>query len=111
VCLLSVRRVVSAFVHAASLTAQDLGHTTAVQLPGLTLTVQDMLGAVADLAGHAVAQRVSFVPNASIVEIVKGWPARFSAERAISLGFQNETSIQEIIATFVQDELQGNLVR
>jgi len=111
VCLLSVRRVVGGFVHAASLSAEDLGHTTAVQLPGLTLTVQDILGALSDVAGQSVAQRVSFVPNAHIIEIVRGWPARFSAERATALGFQEETSAQEIIAGFVKDELQGNIAR
>jgi D-erythronate 2-dehydrogenase len=111
VCLLSVRRVVGAFVHAASLTAKDLGHTTAVQLPGLTLTVQDMVDALAGLAGHSVAQRVSFVPNSPIIEIVRGWPAKFSADRAVSLGFQTETSAYEIIEAFVQDELQGKIAR
>ena len=109
VCLLSVRRVVESFVHAASLPAAALGHTRAVQLPGLTMTVADMVAALAEVGGKAAAARLSFAPQAEIVAIVKGWPVRFATTRSGKLGFKADANAKQIIADFVADELGGKV--
>jgi len=109
VCLLSVRRVVESFFHAASLTAAALGHTRAVQLPGLTMTVADMVSALGEVGGKAAVARLSFAPQAEIVAIVKGWPVRFSTKRSAPLGFRADTNAKQIIADFVADELDGKV--
>ena len=109
VCVLSVRRVVDSFIHAASLTTAALGHTRAVQLPGLTMTVADMLAALAEVGGKAAAARLSFAPQAEIVAIVKGWPVRFATTRSGKLGFRADDSARQIIADFVADELDGKV--
>lgn len=109
VSLLSVRRVVDAFVHAASLSPAALGHTVAVQLPGLTMTVEDMVDALRDVGGPQVAARLRFEPDPKIVRIVAGWPVRFAAERALALGFRGDESARQIIAAFVEDELHGKI--
>ena len=106
-CLLSVRRVVASFAHAASLSKATLGHTVAVQLPGLTLTVNDLLEALGQVAGPNVAERVSFLPQADIVSIVNGWPASFAARRALRLGFSHDDNAAQIISAFIADELGG----
>lgn len=108
-CLLSVRRVVNAFLHAASLSHAQLGHSVAVQLPGLTMSAQDLVRALGDVAGPECVQRISFEPEADIVNIVNGWPARFEATKALRLGFQADQSPQEIITGFVEDEMGGKL--
>jgi nucleoside-diphosphate-sugar epimerase len=109
VCLLSVRRVVASFVHAASLAAAALGHTRAVQLPGLTMTVAEMVAALGEVGGKAAVARLSYAPNAEIVAIVKGWPVRFATRRSAALGFQADASAKQIIADFVADELDGKV--
>ncbi len=109
VCLLSVRRVVDSLVHAASLPGAVLGHTRAVQLPGLTMTVADMVAALGEIGGPAAAARLSFAPNAEIVAIVAGWPVRFSTARSAKLGFRADESAKRIIADFVADELGGKV--
>ena len=105
VSLLSVRRVVDAFIHAASLTRQSLGDTTAVQLPGLTMAVSDMVDAVRELAGEQVASLIQFDPNEKILKIVNGWPVRFNDERALALGFRGDTDVRTIVQNFIDDEL------
>jgi nucleoside-diphosphate-sugar epimerase len=109
VCVLSVRRVVDSFIHAASLTATALGHTRAVQLPGLTMTVADMITALGVVGGRSVAGRLSFAPQAEIVAIVAGWPVRFATARSARLGFRADDDARGIIADFVADELDGKV--
>jgi nucleoside-diphosphate-sugar epimerase len=109
VCVLSVRRVVESFVHAAALQSAALGHTRAVQLPGLTMTVADMLAALAEIGGRATVDRLSFAPQAEIIAIVKGWPVRFASARSAGLGFRADASARQIIADFVADELDGKV--
>lgn len=105
VSLLSVRRVVDAFIHAASLSRHQLGDTTAVQLPGLTLPVSDMLDAVGSVAGADAASLVSFGPDEKILNIVNGWPVRFHADRAVALGFRGDSEVRSIVQNFIEDEL------
>ena len=40
-----------------------------------------------------------------VADIVKGWAGNFTAARAKSLGFKAETSFDEIIKVYQQDEL------
>ena len=109
VCLLSVRRVVESFIHAAALPAAELGHTRAVQLPGLTMTVDDLVKALGEIGGRNAVARLSFAANAEIVAIVKGWPVRFARTRSAALGFHADTSAHQIISDFVADELGGQV--
>ena len=44
-----------------------------------------------------------------MTKIVAGWPRRFSAGRAESLGFRAERTFDEIIRVYVDDELGGQL--
>jgi nucleoside-diphosphate-sugar epimerase len=111
VCVLSVRKVVESFVHAAAVSAQALGHTRTVQLPGLTMAVADLVGALREIGGEEAVGRLSFAPQAEIVAIVKGWPVRFSSARSMRLGFSADGSARQIIADFVADELNGAVVR
>jgi UDP-glucose 4-epimerase len=44
-----------------------------------------------------------------IEKIVAGWPQNFDARRAAALGFQAETSFDEIVRAHVEDELGGKI--
>ena len=43
------------------------------------------------------------------MKIVSGWPTRFDAKRARSLGFKVEDSFEEIIKVHINDELGGKI--
>ena len=45
------------------------------------------------------------------MRIVEGWPRNFAPERATALGFQAETSFEEIIRIHIEDELGGKWVQ
>ena len=104
VWLLSPRRVVEAFIHAHDLPASKWGWNRVVNLPGITVTVAEMIAAMGKIAGPQVAKRVSWKPDARIEAIVKGWPVRFATPRALALGFRADAGIEAVIRDYVADE-------
>jgi D-erythronate 2-dehydrogenase len=105
----SPRAAVGFLVHAAGLPRQQLGARINLTMPGLCCTVGDEIAALARVAGAGVAARIRREPDPVIEKIVAGWPQNFDARRAASLGFQAETSFDEIIRAHVEDELGGRI--
>ena len=106
--VLSPRRMVESFLHAHELPAEKLGFNRALFLPGLTVTVGQMLDGLKRAGGQAAVDRVKFVPDANIRRIVAGWPMRFDASRALGLGFKHDENFDQIVEGFVQDDLRRN---
>ncbi|MEM7384859.1 MAG: D-erythronate dehydrogenase [Verrucomicrobiota bacterium] len=104
VWILSPRRVVDHFIHAANLPADNWGPQRAVALPGITVSIETMVESMARLAGTGMAERIRWESDPVIEKIVSGWPTRFAPERALSMGFQPDGSIDEIIQAFIEDE-------
>jgi nucleoside-diphosphate-sugar epimerase len=104
VWLLSPRRVVDAFIHAAELPASAWGTNRALNLPGITVSVRDMLAALSNVAGPKVAERVLWKPDARIEAIVRTWPVRFHTPRALAMGFQADPDFESIIRDYMADE-------
>ena len=101
VWILSPRRVVEAFMHAHDLPASAWPSNRVVNLPGITLTVREMLDAMGRVAGADVVTRVKFVPDKRIQDIVKTWPVRFRTERADRMGFKADANFEEVVRDFM----------
>jgi nucleoside-diphosphate-sugar epimerase len=97
VWILSPRRVVEAFVHAWELPSSAWPTTRVVNLPGITLTVREMVDAMGRVAGRETVERVKFKPDARIQAIVKTWPVRFRTERALAMGFRGDDDFDSIV--------------
>jgi nucleoside-diphosphate-sugar epimerase len=106
--VLSPRRMVESFLHAHELPAEKLGFNRALFLPGLTVTVSEMLDSLKRAGGQTAVDRVKFVPDMAIRKIVAGWPMRFDASRAKGLGFKADDNFDQIVEGFVQDDLRRN---
>jgi D-erythronate 2-dehydrogenase len=76
-------------------------------MPGLTSTVGEEIAALARVAGADVVRRIRREPDAAVAKIVAGWPQNFDARRAMALGFRADRSFDEIIRTYIEDELGG----
>ena len=103
VWILSPKRVVEAFIHAHDLPSSAWPTTRVVNLPGITLTVREMLEAMGRVAGPETVKRVRFVDDARIQGIVKTWPVRFTTERADAMGFKADESFDEVVRGFLAD--------
>lgn len=76
---------------------------SALNLPALNVTVQQMLDALEAVAGPAVRARVRFERDERIAGIVANWPKAARAERAAGLGVHPETSFEDIIRQYIRD--------
>ncbi|WP_127959458.1 D-erythronate dehydrogenase [Serratia microhaemolytica] len=98
--------VVRNFIHAATLPAQQFGQSRVVNLPGISVTVAEMLAALRAVGGEEVHARVSFAPDESINRIVASWPGKFDIQRALGLGFNVDHDFEQIIHAFIRDDMQ-----
>ncbi len=98
--LSSPEAVVNNLIHALTLEADCLGSNRTINLPGITVTVQEMMAALERVAGAAAVSKIQCQPDPAISEIVASWPSRFEVSRALSLGFVGDRSFDEIIRTF-----------
>ena len=111
VWLLSPRRVVESFLHAANLPAETLGMSRALALPGMTITVREMIAGLRKVAGDRVAERLTFQRDPFIEKIVYGWATKFRPERALAMGFAPDESFGAVVEAFIEDDLGGSFVR
>ena len=107
--VLSPGRVVEALLRAMQLPDEAFGVTRALQLPGITATVGEMVDALRKVGGEAAVRRIRWEPDPVIQRIVRGWPARVAAERARRMGFAADESFEAIVRAHVEDELGGRV--
>ncbi len=105
----SPRAAVGFLVHAAGLDTAPLGARRNLTMPGLAATVAEQIEALRRVAGDKAVALIRREPDEAIGRIVAGWPRRFDAKRAEALGFQAETSFDEIIRVHIEDELGGGV--
>lgn len=107
VWICSPRSAVEWFLHAATMDTTPLGLDRGINPPGRSATVAKMLNALEEVAGREARSRVSFVPDVDIQKIVDGWPAAFEPDRARLFGFAAQESIEELIRSFIEDDLEA----
>ena len=76
---------------------------TAMNLPGLNVTVQQMLDALEKVAGSQVRARVRYERDERIAGIVANWPSGATALRAARLGLLPEENFENIIRQYIAD--------
>ena len=102
---------VSAFVHAHELPAAAWGSLRSLNLPGITATVAEMVGALRAAAGDAVADRVRMQGDEAIAAIVRTWPASFDTARALAMGFPQDAGFASILHHYMQQYAPAALRR
>jgi len=76
---------------------------SALNLPALNVTVQQMLDALEAVAGPRVRARVRFERDERVAGIVANWPRAASATRAARLGLAPETCFEDIVRQYIAD--------
>jgi nucleoside-diphosphate-sugar epimerase len=105
----SPRAAVGFMVHAATIDLDKVGPRRALTMPGLPVTVGEQIAALRRVAGDKVVARIRREPDPFIEKIVAGWPSRFAAKRALSLGFKPDDSFEDIVHIHIEDELGGHV--
>jgi D-erythronate 2-dehydrogenase len=105
--LLSPRRAIDCLIDLHELASDALGANRSVNLPGISVSVAQMIDALRAVAGAAVADRIRFQRNPVIERIVGTWPAAWDVMRATSLGLTGDPSFEAIVRAYVEDDLHS----
>jgi D-erythronate 2-dehydrogenase len=106
----SPRSAIGFLVHAAALAPDALGPRINLAMPGVCCTVAEQIAALRRIAGDGVAARIRREHDPLVARIVEGWPQRIEARRARELGFQAESSFDEIIRIHIDEDRDGSFV-
>ena len=104
--VMSPGQAVRNILHGAELPAAALTGPLArrvLNMPGLSVTVAEMLRALRRVCGDAVADRVRMQADPAVEAIVASWPGAFSAETARALGFTADAGFEAIVRAFVAE--------
>jgi nucleoside-diphosphate-sugar epimerase len=92
-------------LHAAELDTFRLDDRRALTMPGVSVTVAEQIEALRRVGGDEAVALIRREPDETIARIVSGWPQRFDARRAHGLGFRAESSFDEIVRAYVEEDL------
>jgi len=86
-----------------------LGDDRAVNLPGATYRVGDMIEALRRVAAANGLEPgpVTVRPDPAIESIIAGWPTSAEADRALALGCPADESLDRVIQDYIDDFLGG----
>jgi nucleoside-diphosphate-sugar epimerase len=100
----SPRRTVEAMIHAMYLADKTIGAERTIPLPGLSLSVGEMVSVLEKIAGPKATKLIRWEPDPVIQRIVDGWPGRGEATRAQALGFKADRDFSDIVRAHIEDE-------
>lgn len=103
--LISPRAVIANLIVGHEAPASAFADTRAVNVPGISVAVGDMVVALRRVAGDDVAARVSWQVDPSIERIVRTWPRDFDARFGQSLRMQADPDFDSIVRQYMADEL------
>ncbi|MFE0510840.1 NAD-dependent epimerase, partial [Streptomyces sp. NPDC058964] len=108
VALASPRRTVQGILRIAEaergLGPGRLEGPTPVNLPALTVSVDEMLATLRQVAGDAAADLVTIAPDPAIEAIVASWPAVFDNRRAAGLGLEPDPSFLSVVQDYLAEK-------
>jgi nucleoside-diphosphate-sugar epimerase len=102
--LASPRSAVGFFFRAAEIDGALVGPRRNFSMPGLSVTVGEMIESLGRCAGSERVKLIKRRPDPGIMRIVEGWAHQLDASRAQALGFEAETNFDEIIHAHIEDE-------
>jgi len=98
VALASPARAIEGLLCAATASDEAWGGRTAVNLPALTVTVADMIGALERQVGREASGFIEWQPDPAVARIMSSWPGRFRTDRAARLGLLPDADFDSVIA-------------
>jgi nucleoside-diphosphate-sugar epimerase len=103
--LLSPRAAIDSLVAGAELSSAALGERRVLNLPGLSVSVGEMIAALERAGGRAAADMIRHERDPAIEAIVGGWPGAWDIGRATALGLKPDADIDAIVRAYIEDDL------
>ena len=102
----SPQRTVDGLIAVYEASREAFQGRSALNLPGLNVTVQQMLDALETVAGAKVRALVQPQRDERIAAIVANWPRGASAGRAARFGLLPEANFESIIRQYIADQTE-----
>jgi nucleoside-diphosphate-sugar epimerase len=104
VWLLSPRTAIACLIKAHELPADALGFNRVVNLPGLSVTVSEMVSSLGRVGGPEAVARIRWERDPHVARVVSTWPGALETARAGALGFPTDDSFDAIIRQYLEDK-------
>lgn len=104
--LLSPRKVIECLIAAHDLDTASLGNKRIINLPGVSVSVGEMVEVLGRIAGPAAAAKISWQADAVVQRIVGSWPKRWDSHRAQGMGFVGDSDFESIVRAYIDDDLE-----
>ena len=101
--LMSPDKAIQNMLHACALSAEQLGADRVINMPGLSITVAEMIEALRDVGGDAAVRLIRMERDPAVEKIVNSWPGNFTADLARRLGFTADNDFRSIIEAYMAD--------
>ncbi|KAL4741205.1 hypothetical protein BDV11DRAFT_213461 [Aspergillus similis] len=99
--LCSPKTLVHNLILTLSLPADSLpSHIRQVNVPGICVTVQEMMDALAKIGGEDKLALLKEKGDPTLRPILDSWPTRFDNSQAISLGMKRDSSFEEAVRDY-----------
>jgi D-erythronate 2-dehydrogenase len=100
--VVSARRVAENLVRVHDAPACAFAGSRAVNQPGLTVSVADIIAALGRVAGAEVAARVRIEPKTDIQRVVNGWPTQFVTEARLQPPLEPDPDYDSILRAYLE---------
>ena len=91
---------------AATISRVDaLGARRAINMPGLSVSVAEMVASLDRVGGAGLSSRIRWERDPAIERIVGTWPGAWDVDRALSLGLEGDADFDEVVRGYIEDEL------
>lgn len=104
--LLSPRYAIESLIAGHNLHSSALGLNKSINLPGISVSVGEMIESLRTVAGEEVASRISIEPDSKVEAIVRSWPGAWDGSRARALGLKADADFVSVIKAYIQDDLK-----
>jgi len=102
----SPRSAIGFLIHAAELNTKKLNNRITLNMPGLSVTVQEQIESLKRIAGNEIAKLIKHKADPQIQKIVGSWAKDLEAKRAANLGFKAENSFDDIVKIYIEEDLK-----
>jgi D-erythronate 2-dehydrogenase len=93
---------VNALVTGIELDSAAVGAERSLNVPGVSVSVREMVATLAELAGPEVAARVRWECDPAIERIVATWPRAVDRSRALALGLTGDPDFAALVAAHLR---------
>lgn len=99
----SPRTVVKNLILARDIPKEKFFGTRIVNLPGVTVTIREMLDALKAVGGDGALKLVEEKRDDATEKIVLSWPTRVDISRAKALGFVEDGTLTNTLKEYIDD--------